>query len=143
MLPDGVRGWVLVGVQVEVRVLRQHQGRLGLWRDSIHGYLPGRARDGVGHRGRNVSDHAEGGVGGVSDVEGDAVCCQGRDVPEAVGPVVRARMESVVSIVHFGVVGCVVDCVLGVTDAVDVAARDGIVNWMTRVDGWTSVSEGI
>lgn len=67
------------------------------------------------------------------DRKRDGVVCDVRDVPLSVRPVVRAAVQSVVTVVHLELVSLPVEGELGVADAVGVAAWDGVVDRVVGV----------
>lgn len=117
--------------------------RLGFGRNSLHLDIPAAAvRNAVGHGAVHASRESLRGALRVGDEKGDGRVGHLDDVPETPGPIVPAAVEGVAgAVVLLRVVGLAIDGVLGATDPVDVAARDGVVDGMTGVDSYGSDSQ--
>lgn len=126
---------VLVGVQIEVGMVGQHQGGLVGQRSGKHLDVQFLRRDRIHYACLNVADHVERGIRLIQYRESDAIVRDIGDVPEAPGPIVVPAMQSVVSVIFLGVICYIVNGVLGVSNAIDVSPGNRVVDWMAFVLG--------
>ena len=136
VVPDRAVVRAFEGIELEVSMLRQHERRPGLGGCGIHGDVPLVLRDRVRDARIHTANHTQRRVGSIADGEGDGRVCHGADVPHPEGPIVCTAVEGVWAIVLLSVVRDVVNGVFAVANAVDISAWDGIVDGMSRVDGW-------
>ena len=88
------------------------------------GYLdaPGVLAHAVGDARVDTANHAQGGVGGVRDGEGDGLGGERRDIPVAERPVVGAAVQRVAAVVVLRDVLLAVERVFRLANAVGVSA---------------------
>lgn len=139
VVPDGPVAGVLERVELEVRVLREHQRRPHLWRHGVNHDAPLVLRYRVRHAGFDVARHALRRVRCIVHGERDGRIADSRHVPHSERPVVRAAMQRVRSIVLLRVVNNAIERVRTVSNAVDITPGYGIVDWMARVHGFVTV----
>jgi len=157
VIPDLVCIGVLVGIKIEVGMLGQDercyprsQNRSSYRREknisgtltgpgrgcSPHLDVPGRVLYAVRDTSFDLAGHALLRTLRINDAESDGVVGHSSHVPDSVGPVVCAAMQSVVAIILLRHVRLAVESVHALSDTADVSTGDGVVNRMSRILGY-------